>query len=164
MTITIRAMTTDDWEAVHAIYQQGIATGIATLEVEAPDWENWNARHYEQCRLVAEQSDRIVAWAALSRVSHRPCYRGAAEETIYVTAEAQGQGVGRALMERLIEESEREGFWTLQAAIFPENEASVALHRACGFREVGIRKLIGEREGRFHDILLMERRSSVVGR
>jgi len=163
MALTIRPMTPDDREAVLAIYGEGIATGIATLETTIPDWEHWDGTHKQDCRLVAEQGGRVVAWAALTSVSHRPCYRGVAEETIYVAGNAQGRGVGRALMQRLVEASEREGYWTLQAAIFPENEASIALHEACGFRTVGMRQRIGERAGRFHDILLMERRSSVVG-
>jgi phosphinothricin acetyltransferase len=163
MALTIRPMTPDDGKAVIAIYREGIATGIATLETAAPDWERWDETHKQECRLVAEDDGRVVGWAALTSVSHRPCYRGVAEETIYVTADAQGRGIGRTLMRRLIEESEREGYWTLQAAIFPENEASVALHEASGFRSVGVRQRIGEREGRFHDVLLMERRSSVVG-
>ena len=157
-------MRSDDREAVLAIYQDGIATGIATLETAPPDWEQWDETHKPNCRLVAEDGGRVVAWAALTSVSHRPCYRGVAEETIYVADHAQGRGIGRTLMERLVEESERAGYWTLQAAIFPQNEASVALHEACGFRTVGVRQRIGEREGRFHDILLMERRSPVVGR
>lgn len=163
MPPTTRPMTSDDREAVLAIYRQGIATGIATLETELPDWERWDETHKPDCRLVAEENGRVVAWAALTSVSHRPCYRGVAEETIYVAADAQGRGIGRTLMQRLIEESEREGYWTLQAAIFPENEASVALHEACGFQRVGVRRRVGEREGRFHDVLLMERRSSVAG-
>jgi phosphinothricin acetyltransferase len=157
-------MTSDDREAILAIYQQGIATGIATLETEPPDWEWWDQSHKPECRLVAEQDGRVVAWAALTSVSHRPCYRGVAEETIYVADDAQGRGIGRTLMQRLVQESERAGYWTLQAAIFPENAASLALHEACGFRSVGVRQRIGEREGQFHDVLLMERRSLVVGR
>jgi phosphinothricin acetyltransferase len=157
-------MTSDDREAVLAIYQEGIATGMATLETEPPDWEQWDQTHKPECRLVAEENGRVLAWAALTSVSHRPCYRGVAEETIYVAADAQGRDIGRTLMERLVEESERAGYWTLQAAIFPENSASVALHEACGFRSVGVRQHIGEREGRFHDVLLMERRSLTVGR
>jgi phosphinothricin acetyltransferase len=156
-------MTPDDGEAVISIYREGIATGIATLETAAPGWERWDETHRRECRLVAEDDRRVVGWAAITSVSHRPCYRGVAEETIYVAADAQGRGIGRTLLQRLVEESEREGYWTLQAAIFPENEASVALHEACGFRSVGVRQQIGEREGRFHDVLLMERRSSVVG-
>lgn len=163
MALTIRPMTDDDAEAVLAIYREGIATGLATLETEAPDWERWDETHKQECRLVAQQGGRVVAWAALASVSHRPCYRGVAEETIYVASDARGRGIGRKLMGRLVEESERAGYWTLQAAIFPENEASVALHEACGFRTVGVRHRVGEREGRFHDVLLMERRSSVVG-
>jgi phosphinothricin acetyltransferase len=157
-------MTADDREAVLAIYQQGIATGIATLETESPDWQWWDQSHKPECRLVAEEDGRVVAWAALTSVSRRPCYRGVAEETIYVATDAQGRGIGQALMQRLVDESERAGYWTLQAAIFPENRASVALHEACGFRSVGVRQRIGEREGRFHDVLLMERRSLTVGR
>jgi phosphinothricin acetyltransferase len=164
MPVNIRAMTSDDRDAVLAIYQEGIATGMATLETEPPDWEQWDQTHKPECRLVTEEDGRVVAWAALTSVSHRPCYRGVVEETIYVAADAQGRGLGRTLMERLIEESERAGYWTLQAAIFPENAVSVALHEACGFRSVGVQQRVGEREGRFHDVLLMERRSPTVGR
>ena len=156
-------MTSDDREAVLAIYREGIATGIATLETEPTDWEGWDQSHKPECRLVAEENGRVVAWAALSSVSHRPCYRGVAEETIYVATDAQGRGVGRTLLQQLVEQSERAGYWTLQAAIFPENTVSIALHEVCGFRAVGVRQRIGEREGRFHDVLLMERRSLVVG-
>ncbi len=164
MPVTIRPMTPDDWEAVRAIYQEGIATGIATLETEPPDWEQWDQTHKPECRLVAEDDGRVVAWAALTSVSHRPCYRGVADETIYVADDAQGRGIGRILIQQLVEQSERAEYWTLQAAIFPQNEASVALHEACGFRTVGVRQRIGERDGKFHDVLLMERRSLVVGR
>jgi phosphinothricin acetyltransferase len=148
---------------VRAIYREGIATGDATFETDVPDWEKWNASHLSDCRFVARKDDQIIGWAALSPVSGRCVYAGVAEVSVYVVALAKGQGVGKALLRALIAESERQGIWTLQAGIFPENEASIALHKSCGFREVGRRERFGQMRGTWRNVVLMERRSSVVG-
>ncbi len=163
MECVIEAMAPGDWPAVQAIYREGIATGNATFETTVPDWPAWNEAHRRDCRLVARRQGRVVAWAALSPVSRRGVYAGVAEVSIYVAAGARGQGIGRALLQALIAESERCGLWTLQAGIFPENAASLALHRACGFRPVGTRERLGQRDGVWRDVVLMERRSQAVG-
>ncbi len=127
----IELMRQGDWEGVRAVYVEGLATGQATFETEAPGWERWDAAHLSFARLVARAGERIEGWAALSPVSSRPVYAGVAEVSVYVGREARGRGLGRSLLAALIEESERHGVWTLQASIFPENAASVALHKAC---------------------------------
>lgn len=159
----IRALDDSDWPEVARIYAEGIATGDATFEVDVPVWEAWDAAH-PSLRLVAEADGAILGWAALSPYSNRRCYRGVAEESVYVAAAARRRGVGRALLEGLIERAEAEGYWTLLAGIFPENEASVALHTACGFRVVGTHVGLGEKDGVWRDILWLERRSATTGR
>jgi L-amino acid N-acyltransferase YncA len=159
----LREMTPSDWEGVRSVFAEGIATGQATFETEAPCPEEWDQSHLERPRLVAEAGGRVVGWAALSPVSGRCVYGGVAEVSVYVAAWARGRGVGKALLRRLVTDSERQGLWTLQAGIFPENQASVALHRACGFREVGRRERLGKLGGVWRDVLLLERRSRVVG-
>jgi len=157
-------MIAADWPSVAEIYASGIATGQATFQTSIPEWTAWDASHLKSCRLVARADDgTIEGWAALSPVSSRPVYAGVAEVSIYIAESARGRGVGRRLLEALILESERDGRWTLQAGIFPENEASVALHVACGFRIVGRRERIGYMNGIWRDNLLLERRSLVVG-
>ncbi|HKY26981.1 MAG TPA: GNAT family N-acetyltransferase [Pyrinomonadaceae bacterium] len=163
MDYVIDHLKPGDWEQVRAIYLQGIATGYTTFETDAPSWENWDAGHLQFARLVARQGDRVVGWAALSPVSKRDAYRGVAELSVSIEEQSRGQGIGRALLEALIEESERNAIWTLQAAIFPENTASVKLHLRCGFREVGRRERIGKLNGSWRDTLLFERRSAIVG-
>jgi len=163
MPLEIASMTAADWPALRAIYLEGIATGNATFEREAPSWERWDAGHLPTCRLVACAQGRPLGWAALSPVSARAVYRGVAEVSVYVAQSARGSGVGRALLAALVAESERHGLWTLQAGIFPENEASLALHRQAGFRVVGIRERLGALQGRWRDVVLMERRSQAVG-
>ena len=163
MTIELRSLEPNDWPAVRTIYLEGIATGVATFQTDAPMWEAWDAGHVQRCRLVAIDAGKVVGWVALSPVSSRACYAGVAEESIYVAAAARGQGVGRLLLDALVAESERAGFWTLQTGIFPENAASLALHERCGFRIVGRRERIGQLHGRWRDVLLLERRSAVVG-
>ncbi len=163
-TFTIRPLEPADWPAVRRIYEEGIATGNATFEAAAPSWEAWDAGHLPTCRLVAADGDRLLGWTALRPTSGRPVYAGVAEEAVYVAAEARGRGVGRALLEAVIAESERHGLWTLRAGIFPENTASRALHERCGFRLVGRQERIGRtQDGRWRDDLLFERRSRVVG-
>ena len=161
MNWTIEQMKAGDWEQVRAIYLEGIAAGNSTFETEAPSWEKWDEGHLQIARLVMRDGEKIVGWAALSPVSKRNVYRGVAELTVYVAESARGQGVGRALLEALIEESERNGIWTLQASIFPENAASLKLHLACGFREVGRRERIAMLNGVWRDTLLFERRSKI---
>jgi L-amino acid N-acyltransferase YncA len=163
MDFTIDLMRPQDWEFVKAIYLEGIATGHATFETEAPDWERWDAGHSPQCRLVARNGDGVLGWAALSPVSKRQVYAGVAEVSVYVAATARGLGVGGALMRALIEASEKHGVWTLQAGIFPENQASLALHFRHGFREVGRRERIARHHGVWRDTVILERRSSVAG-
>src|SRR5215468_11403950 len=163
MDFMIDSMRPEDWEFVRAIYLEGIATGQATFETEAPDWERWDAGHLPQCRLVARNGDVVLGWAALSPVSRREVYAGVAEVSVYVAASARGLGVGGALMRALIEASELHGVWTLQSSIFPENHASVALHLKHGFREVGRRERIARRHGVWRDTVVLERRSRVAG-
>jgi phosphinothricin acetyltransferase len=160
--VTIRDLRPDDWPAVHAIYEEAIRGGDATFETEPPSWEEWDAAHSE-LRLVAEQGGAVAGWAALSPVSERCCYRGVGEVSVYVAEEARGAGVGRALLDELVSRAEEAGFWTLNAGVFPENEASIRLHKACGFREVGVRERLGELRGVWRDVVLLERRSRVVG-
>ena len=147
----IDQMKASDWEQVRSIYLEGIASGHSTFETDAPSWEKWDDAHLQIARLVMRDGDGILGWAALSPVSKRNVYRGVAELTVNVTESARGQGVGRALLEALISESEKNGIWTLQASIFPENTASVKLHLRCGFREVGRRERIGNSKGVWRD-------------
>lgn len=161
--ITIRPMLAEDWPAVRRIYADGIATGNATFETQTPDWEIWDRNHHAECRLVARIADEIVGWAALSPVSARACYAGVAEHSIYVDASRRGQGIGKRLLEALVEASEVSGFWTLQSSIFPENQASIAIHLACGFRILGRRKRVAMLNGVWRDTVIVERRSKVVG-
>lgn len=169
MTHKIRPMTADDAAAVLAIYAEGIATGNATFETEPGTWADFDRKFLTPCRLVAEDaSGKVVGWAVLSAFSSRFVYRGVAEDTLYVAEAVRGEGYGGALLRALIEASEREGFWMLQAQIFPENTVSIGLHRACGFREVGRRELYGLMEhgpyaGQWRSGVLLERRSEVVG-
>jgi phosphinothricin acetyltransferase len=157
--LEVRELRDEDWPAVKAIFEQGIVGGQATFEVEAPSWDAWDKTHLDGHRLVAVQGGEVVGWAALAPVSERCCYEGVAEDSVYVADEAQGRGVGRALLAELIERAERDGFWTLQAGIFPENTASVELHKRCGFRVVGVRERLGHQHGVWRDVVLMERRS-----
>jgi len=155
-------MTPGDWEDVRRIYAEGIATGHATLETEPPPWESWDAVHRKDCRLVARDGEELLGWAALSRVSERCAYGGVAEVSVYVASAARGRGVGRALLSELVRASEEAGIWTLQAGIFPENAASIAIHQKCGFRVVGVREKLGKLAGAWRDVALLERRSARV--
>jgi L-amino acid N-acyltransferase YncA len=158
----VRGLRPQDWPAVRAVYEAGIATGNATFETGAPSWEDWNAAHLPAHRLVAAEGGRVLAWAALAPVSDRCAYAGAAEDSIYVAPDAQGRGVGRLLLGALVASAERAGIWTVQTGIFPENQASVRLHQSCGFRVVGVRERLGRLHGRWRDVLLLERRSPLV--
>lgn len=161
--MSIEPMQPGDWDAVATIYAQGLAAGNATFETSVPSWEKWDAAHLPNCRLVMRDGERILGWAALSPVSNRCVYAGVAEISVYVAKDARGQGVGHSLLNALIEASETGGIWMLQAGIFPENPASIALHVACGFRAVGIRERLGQLNGAWRDVALMERRSEKVG-
>jgi L-amino acid N-acyltransferase YncA len=163
MQCQILPLSAADWPAVRAIYEQGIATGNATFEKSAPAWDSWDAAHLPHCRLVAHAAGEVSAWAALSPVSSRCVYAGVAETSIYVAARARGRGIGRALLSALVEASERANIWTLQAGIFPENAASLELFRKAGFRVLGTRERLGQMDGRWRDVVLMERRSQIAG-
>ena len=180
MDCTIIPMLPNHWPVVQEIYREGISTGDATFETEAPDWEKWDSSHRKDCRLVALetfdpkdtyedlvtiglQGLSVLGWAALSPVSARPVYRGVAEVSVYVAAATRGRGVGKTLLQTLVQESEVNGIWTLQAGIFPENKASIALHQSCGFRKVGARHRIGKLGDTWRDVLLLERRNPGVG-
>lgn len=156
-------MSSSDWGRVADIFAEGLATGNATFETEVPSWESWDESHLQACRLVADVAGFVVGWAALSGVSDRCVYGGVAEISVYVDDEARGRGVGTRLLTALVEASEDEGLWTLQAGIFAENVASVRVHEKCGFRIVGTRERLGQLDGRWRDVLLLERRSRVTG-
>jgi len=156
-------MKTESWPSVQRIYNSGIGTKNATFETKAPEWEAWDQSHRKDCRLVATIDDCIAGWAALSNVSGRCVYAGVAEVSIYIDESYRGMGVGDQLMRQLIAESERHGIWTLQAGIFPENKASIALHLKHGFRILGTREKIGKINGSWRDTVLLERRSKVAG-
>jgi L-amino acid N-acyltransferase YncA len=161
LDMKIRDLESLDWPEVARIFEDGIRSGNATFELEPPTWEDWDGAHSE-IRVVAELDGRIVGWAALSPKSARRCYRGVAESSVYVEEGAQGRGIGRALMDDVIARAEAAGLWTLEAGIFPENKASLRLHLGCGFRLVGVRERLGEANGEFRDVLLLERRSEVI--
>lgn len=156
-------MLPQDWPQARKIYLEGIAAGNATFETEAPSWEKWDSGHLQDCRRVATSGGEVLGWAALSPVSSRRVYAGVTEVSVYVASAAQGQGVGRALLSALINSAEAAGIWTLQAGIFPENLASLRLHKSLGFREVGRREKIGKMGDRWRDVMLLERRSKVAG-
>ncbi|WP_149303914.1 GNAT family N-acetyltransferase [Pareuzebyella sediminis] len=159
----IRSMQAQDWVKVSEIYAEGIATGFATFETTVPPYETWDKAHLKSCRLVAIDDPHVLGWAALSPVSSRCVYGGVAEISVYVSKNHRGRGVGKALLETLIALSEKEGFWTLQSGVFPENQGSIALHYKMGFRHIGKRERIGKLDGVWKDNLLFERRSTTVG-
>jgi len=162
-TVIIGPMQAEDWPDVQRIYREGIETGNATFETQVPEWEAWDGKTRPQPRLVARLDDQVVGWAALSSVSARAVYAGVCEVSVYVAAAARGQGVGKKLLQALVHASEELGIWTLQASIFPENQASIAIHEQCGFRILGRREKIAQHRGRWRDTVLMERRSQIVG-
>lgn len=168
MKITIDSMKPEDWKQVRAIYLEGIATENATFEAQPPEWEKWDSAHVPEPRLIAKNDGEIVAWASLSRVSARRVYAGVGEISIYVAAKYRGQGIGSELMRFFVDRTEKKGFWTLQAGIFPENKDSIKLHEKHGFRVLGIREKVGKMDfgklrGKWRDVVLMERRSKTVG-
>ncbi|MDR3576910.1 MAG: GNAT family N-acetyltransferase [Anaerolineaceae bacterium] len=158
MDFIIEKMTPEDWPQVSLIYAQGIHTGNATFETSLPSWPHWDSAHLPDPRLVTRAGAELLGWAALSPVSSRAVYAGVAEVSIYIRQEARGHGVGSALLPALITRSEQLGIWTLQASIFPENQASLALHQKFGFRIVGRRQRIAQLNGLWRDTLLIERR------
>ena len=162
MEFKIEKMKREDWEQVSRIYLEGIKTGNATFETDTPSWESWISKHLPCCNIVARRN-KILGWAAVSPTSGRDVYSGVTEVSIYVSKECKRKGVGLALLKELIELSENNGIWTLQAGIFPENEASINLHKKCGFKIVGTREKIGKMNGIWRDVILMERRSKKAG-
>lgn len=174
--VSLDRMTHTDWPSVREIYVEGIRTGNATFETQAPEWDRWDASHLKSCRFVAlarngapdpgsadSESREVLGWAALSPVSNRCVYAGVAEVSVYIAERARGRKIGSLLLAALVDASEREGIWTLQAGIFPENVASVELHKRFGFRIAGTRERIGQMNGLWRDTLLLERRSRLVG-
>ena len=161
--VAIAALVHGDWDDVARIYAEGIETRLATFETDVPSWEAWDRAHLPEHRFMAREDGRAAGWAALAPVSSRPVYAGVAEVSVYVAAAARGRGVGTALLSALVSSSEAGGVWTLEAGILPENEASVRMHQRCGFRAVGRRERLGRMAGEWCDVLLLERRSLVVG-
>ncbi len=157
----IRNLQPHDWPDVARIFAEGVATGDATFETEVPSWDAWDAAHLAGHRFVVTLDGDVVGWAALAPVSSRDCYAGVAEHSIYIAESVRGLGFGRQLLAALIASAEADGFWTLQSGIFPENEASISLHTALGFRIVGVRERLGRLHGAWRDVLLLERRSEV---
>jgi L-amino acid N-acyltransferase YncA len=158
----IVAMTDAHAPAVLAIYQAGIDEGNATFETQAPAWPDFSAARLPAHRFVATEAGQVTGWVAASRVSGRCVYAGVVEHSVYVHPGARGQGVGRRLLTALIASTEAAGIWTIQSGIFPENTASLSLHRAAGFRVVGVRERIGQHHGRWRDVVFIERRSPVI--
>lgn len=158
----VRPMTTDDAAAVLRIYQEGLDSGHASFETTLPTWDAFSAGKLAEHRFVATLGGEVVGWVAVSRVSPRAVYAGVVEHSVYIAAAARGRGVGSALLRALIESTEAAGIWTIQSGVFPENEASLRLHRSAGFREIGIRERVGHHQGRWRDVVLLERRSPLV--
>ena len=157
----IGALLPADWPAVRAIYEEGI--DIGTFEELVPTWDEWDQGHLVWPRLVAREDGVVLGWAALAPYSDRSCYRGVAENSIYIARSARGRGVGRALLERLCQEADAAHIWTIQAGILAANEPSIALHAACGFRHVGVREKLARKRGEWSDVVLMERRTQSLG-
>ncbi|MGM9988660.1 MAG: GNAT family N-acetyltransferase [Bacillaceae bacterium] len=162
-TILIDMMHPEDWKKVREIYLEGVSTGNATFQKEAPSWEEWDNSHIQKCRMVARSKENVCGWAALSSISSTCAFLGVAEVSVYISKNEKGKGIGGKILKSLIEESERNRFWTLQAQIFPENIASIKLHKKLGFREVGRRERIGKLDGVWRDVILLERRSNKIG-
>ena len=164
MNYEIREMQPEDATKIIEIFEEGIAGGNATFDPAAPTWEGWDQKYFNMCRFVLEnENEEIVGWAALQPISNRDCFKGVAEVSIYLTGSVQGKGLGSMLLKKLIVDSEEHQFWTLQAGIFPENEASIYVHKKLGFREVGYREKMGQMKGIWRDVVFLERRSKVVG-
>lgn len=161
MTYTIEEMKPENWQGVATIYAQGIATKQATFQTEVPSYETWDKGHIQTCRFIAKAEGKVAGFVALSQSFERYVYRGVAELSIYIHEDYKGHGIGSALLEKVIVESEKEGFWTLESLIIRENTASIALHKKWGFREVGFREKFGQMDnGKWHDVVIMEKRAS----
>jgi len=163
MKFEIIPMDDRDGPEVLAIFEEGIATRHATFETSVPSWEEWKAAHLMECCFVAKAEGVVLGWVSLSSISSRKCYSGVAEVSLYVREKAHRQGIGLALLEKIIAESEHRGFWTLQGATFPENTASLALQASCGFRVIGHRERVAKLDGIWRDSILTERRSPKIG-
>jgi phosphinothricin acetyltransferase len=163
MDTIIDEMRDGDWELVRRIYLEGLATGQASFETAAPSWESWDSAHFKHSRLIARENDKVIAWAALAPTSRRSCYAGVAEVSLYVSTDYHGRGIGKLLLSKLIESSERHGIWSLCGSTFPENKQSLRVQFACGFREVGRRERIAQHNGVWRDTIITERRSQVAG-
>lgn len=161
--LKIDEMVPSDWNHVREIFIEGILTGNATVRTEAPGWDEWNKDHLDICRFVAKQDEKVVGWVALSLISSRQAYSGVVEVSIYIASNATGMGIGSRLLQHVIVSSEEHKIWTIQAMIFPENGASIKLHRKFGFKEVGTRKRMGKLNAVWRDVVLLERRSNIVG-
>ncbi|SEM42859.1 phosphinothricin acetyltransferase [Chryseobacterium taichungense] len=159
----IRSITKDNFPEAVEIYKQGLATNIATFQNDPPEWEDWDKAHLDFCRISIYDNDTMLGWTSLTPVSSRCVYAGVAEVSVYVAQDARGKGIGKILLNELITQSEENGIWTLQSGIFAENEASINLHKKCGFRLVGFREKIGKKNGVWKDNVLMERRSKNIG-
>jgi len=151
-----------DWEEIRTIYKEGIETGYSTLETKIPTWEDWEKNLIKECRLIAGNKDEILGWAAITRFSNRKVYSGVGDVSIYIKKSGRGKGIGKKLLDALVVESEKYGYWTLQSKIFSTNIPSINLHLKCGFRKVGLRKSFGKRQDKWQDILLMEKRSENI--
>jgi len=158
----IRPLTPEDFSSIAEIYRQGIATGLATFETVVPSWKEWSKKYSQECRLVAEENEEVMGFTVIHPISKRECYSGVCEESIYIHEAWRGKGIGKKLLNALIEESERREIWTLQAGIFAENTASIKLHEQCGFRMIGYREKIAKLNGEWKDTVLMERRSKKI--
>ena len=156
-------MLPQHWEAVKTIYEEGIATGNATFQTTAPNWQEWDNAHIKTCRIIATEKDEVLGWAALTSVSSRCVYAGVAEVSVYVAANARGKNIGTLLLKELVHQSDEVGYWTLQSGIFPENKASIYIHEKNGFRMVGYREKIGKMGNLWRDNISLERRSSKIG-
>ena len=161
--ITITTMLPQHWDAVKIIYEEGIVTGNATFQTAAPTWQEWDIAHIKTCRIIATENNEILGWAALTAVSSKCVYAGVAEVSVYVTTNARGKNIGSLLLQELINQSEQNGIWTLQAGVFPENKASISIHEKNGFRNIGHREKIGKMGNVWRDTILLERRSHKIG-
>jgi L-amino acid N-acyltransferase YncA len=159
----LRNIDHTNFDQVAEIYKQGIETGLATFQNDIPDWDSWDKSHLSNCRIAVFENNQMAGWASLSPVSGRCVYAGVAEVSVYIAAGQRGKGVGSLLLNQLIDQSEKAGFWTLQSGIFSENIASIKLHEKCGFRQIGYREKIGRKNGIWKDNIIMERRSKIVG-